>query len=117
MIESDQGKEFYFIVLQNFLNNNNIKHYSRNTFLGAVFAQRFNPTIRDLLKRTVFEKRDSNWIVILPTIAKQYNKRKHSSIKLTPIQASLKQNEGFVYKNLLVKRKKIKIKLSNKRSL
>ena len=26
---------------------------------------------------------------------------------MTPIQASLKKNEGFVYKNLLVKRKKL----------
>ena len=30
--------------------------------------------------------------------------------KLTPIQASLKKNESFVYKNLLDKRKKIKPK-------
>ena len=30
--------------------------------------------------------------------------------KLTPIQASLKKNEGFVYKNLLDKRKKTKPK-------
>ena len=29
---------------------------------------------------------------------------------LTPIQASLKKNEGFVYKNLLDKRKKVKPK-------
>ena len=47
---------------------------------------------------------------VLPTITKQYNNRIHSSTKLTPIQASLKKNEGFVYKNLLDKRKKIKPK-------
>ena len=40
-------------------------------------------------------------------ITKQYNNRIHSSTKLTPIQASLKKNEGFVYKNLLDKRKKV----------
>ena len=44
---------------------------------------------------------------VLPTITKQYNIRIHSSTKLTPIQASLKKNEGFVYNNLLDKRKKI----------
>ena len=47
---------------------------------------------------------------MLPKITKQYNNRIHSSTKLTPIQASLKTNEGFVYKNLLDKRKKIKPK-------
>ena len=63
--------------------------------------------MRDLLKRPVFEKGDGNWVDILPTITKQYNNRIHSSTKLSPIQASLKKNEGFVYKNLLDKRKKV----------
>ena len=110
LIESDRGKEFYNNIFQNFLNENNIKLYSRNTFLGAVFAERFNRTIRDLLKRPVFEKAESNWIDVLPTITKQYNNKVHSSTKLTPIQASLKKNEGYVYKNLLDKRKKKKPK-------
>ena len=66
--------------------------------------------IRDLLKKIVFEHGDANWIDVLPTITKQYNNRVHSSTKLTPIQSSLKKNEGFVYNNLLDKRKKIKPK-------
>ena len=110
LIESDRGKEFYNNIFQNFLNKNNIKIYSRNTSVGAVFAERFNRTIRDLLKRPVFEKSHGNWVDILPNITKQYTNRIHSSTKLTPIQASLKKNEGCVYKNLLDKRKKIKPK-------
>ena len=107
LIETDRGKEFYNNIFQDFLNKNNIKLYSRNTYLGAVFAERFNKSIRDLLKRPVFEKGDGNWIDILATITKQYNNRIHSSTKLTPIQASLKKNEGYVYKNILDKRKKV----------
>ena len=110
LIETDRGKEFYNNIFQDFLNKNDIKLYSRNTSLGAVFAERFNPTIRDILKKIVFEQGDAKWIDILPTITKQYNNRKHSSTKLTPIQASLKKNEGFVYKILLDKRNKIKPK-------
>ena len=105
--ESDRGKEFYNNIFQDFLNKNNIKLYSRNSSYGALFAERFNRTIRDLLKRPVFEKGDGNWIDVLQTKLKQYNNRIHSSTKLTPIQASLKKNEAFVYKNLLDKRKKI----------
>ena len=90
LIETDRGKEFYNNIFQDFLNKNTIKLYSRNSYLGAVFAERFNKTIRDLLKRPVFEKGDGNWIDILPTIMNQYNNRIHSSTKLTPIQASLK---------------------------
>ena len=110
LIESDGGKEFYNNILQDFLNKNNIKLYSRNSLYGAVFAERFNRTIRDLLKMIVFENGDANWVDILPTITKQYNNRIHSSTKLSPIQPSLKKKEGFVYKSLLDRRKKVKPK-------
>ena len=110
LIETDRGKEFYNNIFQDFLNKNNIKHYSRNSSYGAVFAERFNRTIRDLLKKIVFEQGDANWIDILPTITKENNNRIHSSTKLTPIQGSLKKIEVCVYKNILNKRKKIKPK-------
>ena len=109
-IESDRGKEFYNNIFQDFLNKNDIKLYSRNSSYGSVFAERFNRTIRDLLKKIVFERGDANWIDVLPKIKKQYNTRILSSTKLTPIQASLKKNEGFAYKNILDKRNKIKPK-------
>ena len=110
LIETDRGKEFYNNIFQDFLNKNNIRLYSRNSSYGAVFAERFNRTIRDLLKKIVFEQGDAKWIDILPTITEQYNNRRHTSTKLSPKDASLKKNEGFVYKNLLDKRKKVKPK-------
>ena len=110
LIESDRGREFYNNIFQDFLNKNNMKLCSRNNSYGAVFAERFNRTIRDLLKKPVFEKGDGISIDVLPTITKQYNSKIHSSTKLSPIQASLKKKEGYVYKNLLDKRQKIKPK-------
>ena len=110
LIETDRGKEFYNNIFQDFLNKSNIKLYSTNSSYGAVFAERFNRTIRDLLKKIVFEQSDAKWIDILQSITKQYNNRVHSSTKLSPKDASLKKNEGYVYKNLLDKRKKIKPK-------
>ena len=47
IIESDRGKEIYNNIFQDFLYKNNIKLYSRNKTLGAVFAERINRTIRD----------------------------------------------------------------------
>ena len=110
LIETDRSKEFYNNIFQDFLNENNIKLYSRNSSYGAVFAERFNKTIRHLLKRPVFEQGDGNWIDVLSTITKPYNNKVHSSTKLSPKDASLKKNEGLVYKNLLDKRKKVKPK-------
>ena len=54
LIESDRGKEFYNNFFQDFPNKNNIKNFSRNSSYGAVFAGRYNRTIRDLLKKTCF---------------------------------------------------------------
>ena len=88
LIESDRGREFYNNIYQDFLNKNNIKLFSRNSSFGSVFAERFNRTIRDLLKRPVFEKGESNWIDVLPKITKQYNKRTHTSTQLSPKDAS-----------------------------
>ena len=72
--------------------------------------ERLNSTISNLLKRPVFEKGESNWVDILPTISKQNNYRVRSPIKLTPIQAPLEKNEGYLYQNFLDKRRKIKPK-------
>ena len=49
-------------------------------------------------------------LIFFQTITKQYNNKVHSSTKLSPKDASLKKNEGLVYKNLLDKRKKVKPK-------
>ena len=55
LIETDQDKGFYNSIFQDLLNKNNIKLYSRKSSYGAVFAERFNHTIGNLLKRPVFE--------------------------------------------------------------
>ena len=60
LFESDRGKKFFNSILQNFLNNKNLHYYSRITFLGTVFAERINRTIKDLLKGPVFEKGEGN---------------------------------------------------------
>ena len=66
LMETDRSKDFYNNSFQRFLKNNIIKLYSTNSSYGDVFAERFNRTIRDLLKRPVFEKGDGNWIDELP---------------------------------------------------
>ena len=64
-------KKLRTVFFKNFLINNKIKQYSKNSLLGAVFAERFTRAIRDLLKRPVVLKGDSIWIDILPTITKK----------------------------------------------
>ena len=96
MIETDRGKEFDNSIFKKHLNNNNIKHHSRNTSLGHVFAEKFNRTIGDLPERPVFEKGDCIWSDVLPVITKQCENKKHFT-KLAQTQGSLGENERYVY--------------------
>ena len=109
LIEMDDEKQFAKIF-KSYLKSQNIKRYSRYTSKGAVFAERFNRTIRNLLKKPVFENGDANWIDILDSIIKKYNNTIHSSTKMTPIQASKVTNQKKVLNNLQDKRKKQKPK-------
>ena len=100
LLETDDGKEYVNKLFNEFLNKYNIKRYSRNTALGAVFAERFNRTIRNLFKKPVFLAGNADWLSRLPSVTKQYSNTIHSSIRLSPIQASKKTNEKLVYSNL-----------------
>ena len=72
LIETDRGREIYSSIFQSFLNIINTEAYSSNSSLGAVFAESFKGNFRNLLKRPVFERGESSWIDVIPTITKQY---------------------------------------------
>ena len=110
LLETDDGKEYVNKIFNEFLNNNKIKRYSRYTDKGAVFAERFNKTIRNLLKKPVFEKGKADWLSELPSVIKKYNNTIHHSTKMTPIQASKKINEKLVFSNLTDDRVKRQLK-------
>ena len=110
LLETDDGKEYVNKIFNEFLNNNKIKRYSRYTDKGAVFAERFNRTIRNLLKKPVFLAGKADWVSELPSVIKQYNNTFHHSIKMKPIDASRKSNQKLVYNNLKDDREKQKPK-------
>ena len=109
-IESDRGSEFYNSIFQNLLKTKNIQHYSRFTDEGPSIAERVIRTVRNLLKKPVFQKGRADWLSELPSVIKQYNNTIHHSIEMTPNQASKKSNERKVYTNLQDRRDKQKPK-------
>ena len=111
-LESDRGAEWYNSVFQNLLKSKNIQHYSRFTDKGPSIAERVIRTIRNFLKKPVFEKGRADWLSELSPVIKKYNNTIHSSIKLTPVQASKKSNETIVYINLKDKREAHKPKFN-----
>ena len=109
-LESDRGTEFYNSIFQSFLKSKNIQHYSRFTDKDPSISERVIRTVRNLLKKPVFEKGKANWLSELPSVIKQYNNTIHHSIKITPNQASKKSNEKLVYSNRQDRRVKQKPK-------
>ena len=99
-LESDRGTEFHHSIFQNFLKSKNIQHFPRYTDKGPSIAERVIRTIRNLLKKPVFLAGNADWISELPSVVKKYNNTIHSSIKMTPNQASKTSNEKIVYSNL-----------------
>ena len=106
-IVSDRGSEFYNSIFQIFLKSKNIQRYSRYTDKGPSIAERVIRTVRNLLKKPVFEKGNADWISKLPSVVNKYNSTIHSSTKMTPNQASKKSNERKVSSNLQDKRRKL----------
>ena len=113
LLETDDDKGYVNKIFSELLNNHNIKRYPGNTALRAVFAERFNRTVRNLLKKPVFEKGSADWISELPSVTKQYNNTIHHSIKMTPLRASKRSNERKVYSNLQDKRRKLNPKFKS----
>ena len=70
--------------------------------MGAVFAEKFNRSVRDLPEKPVFEEGDANWIDVIPIITKQLIIKTQIFTKLTAIPASLGKIEVFVLQLLLV---------------
>ena len=99
-IEPDRGSEFSNSFFQNFSKLKNFQHYSRFTDKSPSIAERVIRTVRNILKKPVFEKRKADWLSEFTSVIKQYNYTIHTSTKLTPVQASKKSNEKEVFSNL-----------------
>ena len=88
------------------MKSKNIQHYSRFTDKGPSIVERVIRTVRNLLKKPVFEKGNADWLSELPSVIKHYNNSIHHSIKMTPVQASKTSKERKVYSNLQDRRVK-----------
>ena len=99
-MKSDRETEFHNFVLQNFLKNINNQHYSRFTDKWRSIAERVIGTIRQLLKKPVFEKGNASWITEITSAIKQYNNTIHHSIKVTPVQVSKIGTDKVVFDNV-----------------
>ena len=97
---TDKGKEYYNKHVMELLDKNKITLYSTENEEKSSVCERWNRTIKTQMWKQFTIQGNTMYLDMLPKILKYYNNTKHSSIKMTPIEASKKKNEGVVYFNL-----------------
>ena len=90
-IWSDRGKEFHNKRFLDFLKQNEIQIYSTHSDLKAVFVERFNRTLLDLIKEPMYIEGKACWLNHLDTAMEKYNIRVHGTTKMTPFEMSTNQ--------------------------
>ncbi|KAL9986619.1 hypothetical protein ACROYT_G000790 [Oculina patagonica] len=97
---TDKGKEYYNKNMKELLEKNSITLYSTENEEKSSVCERWNRTIKTRMWKQFTAQGNTTYLDMLPKLLKQYNNTKHSSIKMTPVEASRKKNEGLVYFNL-----------------
>ena len=104
----DKGKEFYNKLMNEWLKENNIIRYSTHGEHKSVVVERFNRTLKEIMWKRFTAENTRNWIDMLDKLLHSYNNdRIHSTIGMTPAEASLKKNEQEVLQNTLSKTRNI----------
>jgi hypothetical protein len=98
-----------------------IELYSTNNEGKAVVVERFNRTLKQIMWKKFTINGNQKWVKILPEIVEYYNNKIHSSIKMTPNEASKNPEKLTListnnnYENEFTLRKKTpKFKIGNK---
>ena len=102
---SDRGKEFYNKTFLDFLKQNEIQIHSTNSDLKAVFVERFNRTLLDLIKKPMYFEGKACWLNHLDTAMEKYNNRVHGTTKMTPFEMVTNTNKIINIK--IIKNEKI----------
>ena len=109
-IQTDYGKEFFNKNVKQFLDKQRIHHFSTNSEMKACVIERFNRTLKEKLEKIFYEQGKRIWIDVLDNVIQNYNNTVHRSVKMTPIEASKKQNTSKVFQNLFNNYKECKPK-------
>ena len=99
----DKGKEFY---------NKDVKElielYSTENEEKSSVVERWIRTMKEKMWKYFTTNSTGVYINVLPDLVREYYNTRHSSIKMTPVKASKKENELRVWRNLYPKHLEIR---------
>ena len=91
----DKGKEFY---------NKDVKElvelYSAENEEKSSVVERWIRTMKERMWKYFTDNNTNRYVDVLPDLVKGYNNTRHSSIKMTPVEAGKKKNELTVWRTL-----------------
>ena len=90
----DKGKEFYNKDVKDL-----IELYSTENEEKSSVVERWIRTMKEKMWKYFTANSSNVYIDVLPDLVKEYNNTSHSSIKMTPVKASKKENELTVWRN------------------
>ena len=91
----DKGKEFYNKGVKDL-----IELYSTENEEKSSVVERWIRTMKEKMWKYFSANSTNVYIDVLPDLVKEYNNTRHSSIKMTPVKASKKENEHRIWRNL-----------------
>ena len=97
---TDQGSEFINRSFKKFLSENNIELYHVYNEGKANVTERFNKTLGEMIQKHMTTNQTAKYIDVLQKLLNEYNNKFHTSIKMSPFEASDPKNEITVLNNL-----------------
>lgn len=106
-LQSDKGTEFTAKEVKTFLSDNNVNYFTtKNPDVKAAVVERFNRTLKTRMWRYLTHKNTYRYIDSLEKLIYSYNRTRHTSIKMRPIDVN-KSNSFKVWITLYGKHEKI----------
>ncbi len=99
-LQTDFGKEFYNTKFKSLMDKYEINHYSTYSHLKCSIVERFNRTLKSKMWKMFSYTGKYIWIDKLNNLIDEYNKTKHRTIKMRPIDVKSKKCEQKLLKTV-----------------
>ena len=100
MLWTDKGSEFISNHFKNFLKKKDIKLYHTENEEKSSVVERWNRTMKNKMWKMFSANNNTVFADKIDKLVNDYNNTRHSSIKMTPVEASKKKNKKTVWSNL-----------------
>lgn len=117
-LQVDNGKEFYNNEMTRMLEHYNVNRYSTFSVMKAAIVERFNRTIKRKIYQQFSLRGNYKWVDIIDGLVDEYNRTKHRTIKMAPIDVSEENEQHLLdtvynYKRIIEISKKLKFKVGD----